>query len=115
MTLGRRIEERMKAIGMSQAELARRIGISQPSVYALLHRNKSGSRHLHRIAHELGTTPAYLSGETDDPLGDTSAVKLSSQEQRLIEIYRDLPKKDQAALKTLLERMADNEDDAARR
>jgi hypothetical protein len=23
--------------------------------------------HLHRIARELGTTPAYLTGETDDP------------------------------------------------
>lgn len=106
MTLGSRIEERMKAIGMSQAELARRIGISQPSVYALLHRNKSGSRHLHRIAHELGTTPAYLTGETDDPTSEGAHERLTSQEQRLVEIYRDLPKKDRAALKLLLERMS---------
>ena len=57
----------MEALEMSQTELARRVGLSQPSIYALLNRNKGGSRHLHKIARELGTTPGYLNGETDDP------------------------------------------------
>ncbi|MFZ3485307.1 helix-turn-helix domain-containing protein [Sphingomonas sp. 3-13AW] len=67
MILGERVRERMEAAGLSQAELARRVGVAQPTIFKLIHSNKKGSVHLHRIARELGTTPAYLSGETDDP------------------------------------------------
>jgi phage repressor protein C with HTH and peptisase S24 domain len=57
----------MEALGLSQSELGRRVGISQTSVYKLLVGSASGSKHLHVIARALGTTPAYLSDETDDP------------------------------------------------
>lgn len=68
MIRGERIKERMTALGMSQGELARRVGIKQPSIHALISGdNKRGSAHLHSIARELGTTPAFLLGETDDP------------------------------------------------
>lgn len=52
---------------MSQSELARRVGISQASVFRLVKGEAYGSKHLHRIARELRTSPSYLSGETDDP------------------------------------------------
>jgi len=67
MTLGQRISERLQALAMSQSELARQVGIAQSSVNALVNRNKVGSKHLHQIARVLQTTPAFLSGETDDP------------------------------------------------
>ena len=67
MNLGQRILARLEASGLSQAELARRVGISQPSINHLIKRGAGGSSHLHKIARELGTTPAYLTGETDDP------------------------------------------------
>ncbi|MFC0683566.1 XRE family transcriptional regulator [Novosphingobium clariflavum] len=67
MGLGERIRERLEAKGMSQAELARRVGVSQPSINHLIRRGASGSSHLHKIAAVLETTPAYLSGQTDDP------------------------------------------------
>lgn len=86
MTLGERIEERMRAAGLSQAELARRVGLSQPSVYALLRKNKTGSRNLHSIARELGTSTAYLEGETDDP----EAGALPAPTQRDIAEHLDL-------------------------
>lgn len=66
MGLGERIRERLEAKGMSQAELARRVGVSQPSINHLIRRGAGGSSHLHKIAAVLGTTPAYLAGETDD-------------------------------------------------
>jgi transcriptional regulator with XRE-family HTH domain len=53
-------------MAMSQAELARRVGISQPAINALIRGASRSSTHLHRIARELDTTPAYLTGEIDD-------------------------------------------------
>lgn len=67
MDMGRRITERLGALGISQAELARRVKIAQPTINALIKGNATGSKHLHRIAAELETSPAYLAGETDDP------------------------------------------------
>lgn len=89
----------MDELGLSQAELARRVGLSQPSIYALIHRNKTGSRSLHNIARELGTTPAYLSGETDDPDADAPEPSpLSHRQRELAELYAGLSPADQRAL-----------------
>ena len=66
MTVGERIEQRLTRLGLSQAELARRVGVSQPTINALVRGDNSGSKHLHRIASELETSPAWLAGETDD-------------------------------------------------
>ncbi|WP_240885691.1 S24 family peptidase [Sphingomonas sp. SFZ2018-12] len=66
MHIGERIEERLETLGMSQAELARRVGVSQPTINALVKGNNTTSKHLHRIAAELETSPAWLAGETDD-------------------------------------------------
>lgn len=99
----------MKAAGLSQPELARRVGVSQSMIGKLATGGAYGSKHLHRIARELGTTPEYLMGESDDPVGAPLEDSLSSDESRLLEIYRDLPKKDRAALKLLVERMASDD------
>ncbi|MCA0208145.1 MAG: helix-turn-helix domain-containing protein [Proteobacteria bacterium] len=63
---GNRLAKRLDEIGMSQAELARRIGIKQPSIAALISGKSQTTRHLHRIARELQTTPEFLTGEDDD-------------------------------------------------
>lgn len=62
-----RVKERMDALGLSQNGLAQRIGISQAAIAKITRGDSFGSKHLHRIARELGTTPAWLTGETDDP------------------------------------------------
>jgi phage repressor protein C with HTH and peptisase S24 domain len=67
MTLGDRILDRLNRHDMSQAELARRVGVSQPTINALIRGDNQGSKHLHKIATVLGTTPAYLEGKTEDP------------------------------------------------
>lgn len=66
VTVGQRIDERLRKLKLSQSELARRVGISQPTINALIHGDNATSKHLHRIAAELATSPAWLAGETDD-------------------------------------------------
>ncbi|MBB3035401.1 XRE family transcriptional regulator [Alteriqipengyuania lutimaris] len=65
-----RIEELLAAKGLSQSELARRVGVSQHSIWHLINKGKTGSRHITKIARELETSVAYLEGETDDPEAD---------------------------------------------
>jgi phage repressor protein C with HTH and peptisase S24 domain len=67
MALGDRILERLTLLKMSQADLARRVGITQPSINHLIKKGAGGSAHLHKIARELSTTPEYLTGEADSP------------------------------------------------
>ncbi|WP_093222698.1 helix-turn-helix domain-containing protein [Sphingomonas sp. NFR15] len=70
MSLGDRLVERLAATGMSQAELARRVGVTQPSINNLIKRGAGGSSRIHKIARALDTTPEYLLGEIDDPAAD---------------------------------------------
>lgn len=79
MSIGNRINELLKAAGMSQAELARQVRVSQPTINALIKGNAQGSKHLHKIAQVLGTTPAYLNGDTNDP--DEGAAPIVSPEE----------------------------------
>jgi transcriptional regulator with XRE-family HTH domain len=67
MNVGERIRQRLADLSMSQSELARRVGINQSTVAALLTGRSRSSSHLHLIARALSTTTAYLVGETDDP------------------------------------------------
>ncbi len=86
MTLGDRITERLTVLDISQAELARRVKVSQPTINALIRGGATGSKHLHKIAAELETSPAWLAGETDDPspvAPRTSAVDALAEEMDL--------------------------------
>ncbi|WP_294266442.1 S24 family peptidase [uncultured Sphingomonas sp.] len=62
-----RILRLMAEKGLSQTALARRVGVTQGAIAKIAGSNPGGSRYLHIIARELGTTAAYLTGETDDP------------------------------------------------
>lgn len=67
MVIAERLEERMRVCDLSQSELARRVGVSQGTIAHLISGRSNSSTHLHKIARELATSPAYLTGETDDP------------------------------------------------
>ena len=106
MIIGERVRERMEVLGLSQAELARRVGVSQPSIFKLIHENKTGTTRIHKIARELQTTPAYLSGETDDPTSDLPEDTLSAEEREWVEQFRRMPLKDKAAVQQLVRTIA---------
>lgn len=86
MTLGERIQERVVAQGISQAELARRIGLSQSTVNMLINGNSRSSAHLHKIARVLGTSVNYLTGETDDPADNAPPAPTREQMAQLLDL-----------------------------
>lgn len=61
-----RLAHRMRDKGISQAELARRVGISQQAIGKLVNGSSRSSPNIGRIAEVLETTPAYLAGQVDD-------------------------------------------------
>lgn len=102
-----RLRERMSSLGISQAELGRRLGIHQSAVNHMVSGRNLGSRYLHLVARELSTSAAYLTGETDDPDEDAPPVPALSQDQRkLIDAFEHLPRADQVALLQIAESMA---------
>lgn len=84
MIVGQRIRERLEALTLSQSELARRVGINQSTIAALLAGRTRSSTHLHKIARHLQTTAAYLSGETDDPDEDAPPPELPPTIQHMM-------------------------------
>ena len=67
MFRGDRLAELLDKAGLSQSELARRIGVTQTTIWKLVKEPAQGSKHTHKIARELNTTPEYLMDETEDP------------------------------------------------
>jgi phage repressor protein C with HTH and peptisase S24 domain len=75
---------RMDELGLSQAELARRVGVAQPTIAKLVSGQSQGSRHIAKIAKELSLPIEYLVGMTDEvePSNDESgALKRHLAEQ----------------------------------
>ena len=67
MHTSERITERRRALGLSQATLAKMVGVTQPTIGKLEAGISLGSSYIHKIARALGTTAEYLTGEIDDP------------------------------------------------
>ncbi|MEM9965525.1 MAG: XRE family transcriptional regulator [Asticcacaulis sp.] len=67
MIISERLNKLMNERGVSQADLARAVNITQPSVFRLTTGETRMSRRLNEIADYLETSVAYLTGKTDDP------------------------------------------------
>jgi transcriptional regulator with XRE-family HTH domain len=105
MSLGERIEERMRALDLSQAELARRAGVPQTTMNSLVRGNARTTPHLIRIARELRTTPGYLMGETQDHSAEFPAECLQAEELKLLALFRRLPPADRETVLQLSKRL----------
>lgn len=67
---------------MSEAELARRVGVRQSTMNALVRGESQTSRSLWQIARELETTPEYLLGQVEDPsVGTAVTIRDLSQDE----------------------------------
>lgn len=87
---------------MSQAALARRVGLRQSTVNGIIRGEQRSSTKLHEIARELHTTPAYLSGETDDPQSHAPDIDLDSEEREWLDQIRSLSQRDRDAVFQLI-------------
>lgn len=107
MKIGIRIQERLKLLGMSQSELARRLNVPQSTINGLITRPRRSSLHLVRIARELLTTPAYLMGEVNDPGVDIPDTELLNAEEReWVDLLRAITPKDRSAALQLVKTIA---------
>lgn len=98
MSLGSRIAGRLSALGMSQAELARRAGAPQTTINSLIKGDSRSSPHLVRIARALKTTPAYLTGETDDESIDAVDLAFSPEDIEWIDLLHRLDRRGREAV-----------------
>ena len=88
--------------------------MAQPTIFKLIHENKSGSVHLHTVARELRTTPAYLTGLVDDQTGDLPLIPdFTSEERDLLDLFGGLAPKDRAAVMQLVRTIATSAQSAA--
>lgn len=62
-----RLSAAIAAVGLSQAELGKRVGLSQGAIQQLQSGRTKMTGKLAAIGRELGVSPKWLSGETDDP------------------------------------------------
>lgn len=72
------LQAAMDRADINQSQLAERVGVKQPSIGRLLSGETKTTRALDLIAQALDTSPAYLKGETSDPIrhGGAADVRL---------------------------------------
>jgi transcriptional regulator with XRE-family HTH domain len=102
MSLSKRLQERLALSGLSQAELADRVGLSRGMVSGLFTGTRGGSRSMHRIAHELGTSVEYLLGENLSPQSEFPIFSFQREELELVHIWRGLAESQKEALRTIM-------------
>lgn len=88
----KRIKQRRVSIGMSQEELAYRIGTTQSQVSRYERGvNDFTGEVLAKLAHALNTTTDYILGITDSPERDVTENNLDDLEVELITLLRNHP------------------------
>ncbi|WP_126665621.1 helix-turn-helix domain-containing protein [Croceibacterium ferulae] len=97
---------KMKALHLSQGELARRVGCSGASMSKIVQGETKQSRLLPAIARELGVSVAYLVGETDEAVLGLCAGILSPEESYFITQLRVLTSSDEQAVFRILDTLA---------
>lgn len=98
MTTGERIKAARIAAGMTQSELAEKVGVK----FSAIHKYETGlivnlkRDTIGKLAKALGVKPSYLLCVGEEP--ETEEVELSPEEAELLEIFRSLQEQEQALI-----------------
>lgn len=105
MSLGQNIRLYREKLGMSQEELAKKLGYKDRSTIAKIENNVNDltQSKIVAIANALQTTPAALMGWGDSAEISPKDVMLSREESLLIHKYRCLDERGKAAVINVLE------------
>lgn len=89
---GNRIRERRVALGMSQEELAQKLGYKGRSAVSELERGKNSVRNamVEKLAAALETTPGYILGFEKDDLIEELVSELQDASPDVIRTFLDL-------------------------
>lgn len=97
-----RLKSARESLNLSKAEAARKTGLTAASYVRYEGGDRSPSPQvLLSIAEKLGTSVAFLSGETDDISPDVISIH-KSDDPVLFELIKDAQSSDSATLKRLL-------------
>lgn len=80
-TFSERLNAAMMSAGFSQAQLADRVGISQPAVQKMASGKTSGSRKMVELAHALNVNPEWLSSGSGAMRPSSKESNIGSEEE----------------------------------
>ena len=111
MTTGGRIKARRQALGLSQREMAARLGYTDHTALTRIEGDKIDlpQSRIVKIAEVLGVTPAYLMGwdQAPEDLGALAATVLKDpQLLALVKDYSTLDEADRLTVSTLVASLA---------
>lgn len=107
MPIGERIRERRESLGMTQSELARKVGYkSRSSINKLEKDDKNGvsREQLYKIAKALRVTPSYLMGWEDGEIAELTAMQ-----EDILEKFFSLSVEHQQILNTFIDTLLEQE------
>ena len=67
MIIAARLADRIKELNLSHSDVARAVGVKQPTISRLVKGDQYSTTRIRKLAEVLRTTPAYLEGIVDDP------------------------------------------------
>jgi len=93
MTMGDRIKERRKAVGLTQEELGEKLGVKKSAVAKWENGRVQNIKRstIRQMAEILECAPSYL-------MFDTEEENLDDLEKKIVEVYRELPDNKKIAL-----------------
>jgi transcriptional regulator with XRE-family HTH domain len=99
MTLGENIKRFRKLAGLTQVQLAKKVGTQQYSLAKYEKDVVAPSKDLlPKLASTLGVSLDILFGNEQTAKGATAEPKRSSREGKLLDVFRELPTQQQRAL-----------------
>lgn len=104
MTTGERIKKRREELGLTQTELAERLGYKSRAAICAVEKDKEDmtTNRISKYAMALGVSPAYLMGWEDNRIDSYYSspdyyISITDEEKYLIETFRDMSAKTKEA------------------